>query len=277
MWGLAWVLTLGLELEGAIRLPFGRGQADELVFEAVRLEQRGVAAQFEIPFEFVFTNAAAGPVTIESVRTSCGCTVARVPELPWTLAPGEGGRFKVALDARGRRGTVSKSVFLNTSIGVKRLSVRAVLGKGAEDEEDMADRQRNMAIAMADRSAVFRGECASCHAEPAAGRRGPALYLAVCAICHDSPNRASMVPDLRRMAHPGDPAHWTEWIARGREGSLMPGFAEEEGGPLSAEQIASLAEYLARTLGGRPMGDGDRDDGDARDGRGRRDEAGRGP
>lgn len=241
-------------MEAAIRFPFGRGSADELVFDAVRQEQRGVTAQFEIPFEFAFTNAATVAVTVESVRTSCGCTVARVPELPWTLAPGEGGRFTVALDARGRRGTVTKSVFLNTSIGVKRLSVRAVLGKGNGDEEDMADRLRNMAVAMADRSAVFRGDCASCHAEPASGKHGVALYLAVCAICHDSPNRASMVPDLRRMVHPRDPAHWAEWIAHGREGSLMPAFAEEAGGPLKAEQIASLADYLARTLGGRPPG-----------------------
>jgi hypothetical protein len=148
-------------------------------------------------FSFAFTNAAPGQVVIESVRTSCGCTVAKVPTLPWVIPPGGDGEFSVTLDLRGKRGTVTKSVFVNTSMGTKPLTVRAIVpdnGTSGGSGGGMDDRLRNMQIALADRTAIFRGDCASCHATPATAKQGPALYLAACAICHDSHNRASMVP-----------------------------------------------------------------------------------
>ncbi|MBL9126255.1 MAG: DUF1573 domain-containing protein [Verrucomicrobiales bacterium] len=222
-----------------------------LLFDASTKEMKGPAGATNFTFTFALTNAAAGPVTIESVRTSCGCTVAKVPTLPWTLASGERGEFSVVLDARGKRGTVTKSVFVNTSVGVQSLSVRAIIEAAAESDSAapaIDDRLRNMQIALADRFAVFRGECASCHATPADGKHGPALYTAVCAVCHDSHNRASMVPDLKNLGHATDREHWVRWITFGRHGSLMPAFAQSEGGPLTDEQVDSLADFLSKTL-----------------------------
>jgi mono/diheme cytochrome c family protein len=230
-----------------------RGAAEALVFESDLLEMRGTPVEGRFIFNFVFTNTAARAITVESVRTSCGCTVAEVPELPWTLEPGARGEFAVALDARGKRGTVRKSVVLNTTAGAKSLSVRAVIERAAgrtadSDSPLMDDRERNMEIALADRFAIFKGDCASCHAAPAKGKMGVTLYMAVCGICHDSPNRATMVPDLRTLPHPADRDHWLRWISFGRHGSLMPAFAESEGGPLSEAQIDSLADYLTGAI-----------------------------
>lgn len=227
------------------------GFADALLFDGVDKQLTGTVGQTNFVFSFRFTNSAPGEVVIESVRTSCGCTVARVPPLPWTIPAGGTGEFSVSLDARGKRGVVSKSVFVNTSLGVKPLSVRAVLEAPPASASGPDNRLQNMQLALADRFAVFRGECASCHAKPAEGKSGPALYLAVCAVCHDAHNRASMVPDLKNLPHPTDREHWLRWITFGRHGSLMPAFSQAEGGPLSEEQIDSLADYLGRTIRAR--------------------------
>ena len=259
LWALGYLLVLTV-LRGHGQ--GGSGVATALLFDASTKEITGPAGATNFTFTFAFTNSAPGPVAIESVRTSCGCTVAKVPPLPWTLAPGEGGEFSVVLDARGKRGTVTKSVFVNSSIGVKSLTGRAVIegsggNEGGAGGAGSDDRLRNMQIALADRFAVFRGECATCHAKPSEGRHGPALYSAACGICHDSHNRASMVPDLKNLGHPTDREHWVRWITFGRHGSLMPAFAQAEGGPLTEEQVDSLADFLASTISRRSWARGE--------------------
>jgi mono/diheme cytochrome c family protein len=257
---LAFWLALGA-WSGMAHAQGATGVATALLFDETTKEMRGPAGATNFTFTFAFTNAAPGPVVIESVRTSCGCTVAKVPSLPWSIAPGAGGDFSVVLDARGKRGTVTKSVFVNSSIGVKPLTVRAVIEDATGNVASsggMDDRLRNMQIALADRSAVFRGDCASCHAKPSEGKHGPALYVAACGICHDSHNRASMVPDLKNLGKVTDREHWVRWITFGRHGSLMPAFAQSEGGPLTDEQIDSLADYLNRAISQRPMAQGTR-------------------
>ena len=58
-------------------------------------------------------------------------------------------------------------------------------------------RQRDLMAAQKDRQAVFRGNCAACHALPAVGRTGDALFAKACAICHISDHRAEIdIADL---------------------------------------------------------------------------------
>ncbi len=110
---------------------------------------------------------------------------------------------------------------------------------------DMQDhRARNQSLALADHQAVFRGDCARCHAEPAKDRLGHELYTLVCGICHDAEHRASMVPLLGKSEQSRNAAYWRTWITFGKPGSLMPAFAQALGGPLTREQIESLSEFL---------------------------------
>lgn len=109
-----------------------------------------------------------------------------------------------------------------------------------------AERERNLLLAKADRQAVFKGECAKCHAEPALGKTGRELYVAMCGICHDDGHRASVVPDLRALKFMPDAQYWRTWITLGKSGTMMPGFAQAEGGPLTAAQIHSLVIYLGK-------------------------------
>ena len=110
------------------------------------------------------------------------------------------------------------------------------------------DRLKNMQMALADRQVVFKGECAKCHAEPAVDKTGEQLYVAACGICHDSVHRAAMVPDLKKLNHPTNEEHWRKWTRSGRPGSMMPGFAKTEGGPLTDEQIESLVKFLTDSI-----------------------------
>lgn len=265
--GAGWlVVVLSLGLLSAAGSS-ARNQSHRLVFEATALVQEAVPGAPAIPFVFRFTNATPESVTVEWVRASCGCTFVEVPDMPWVLPAGEVGQFTVVMDGRGRRGTLKKSVQMQTSLGRRKLSVEAHLtaapgskvegaGEGgmAMGEQAMDERERNQRLAMVDRFAVFRGACASCHVVPTVGRTGPALYVAACGICHDSENRASMVPDLKSLPHPTDRDYWSRWIQKGGEGTLMPGFAESEGGPLTPKQVESLVEYLSRSRPGLGTG-----------------------
>jgi mono/diheme cytochrome c family protein len=99
-------------------------------------------------------------------------------------------------------------------------------------------------IAKADRQAVFKGDCATCHVPKIEGKWGQTLYDAVCAICHEGKHRAAMVPDLHNLKVPTNDEFWRTWIAHGKPGSLMPAFSTAEGGPLNDTQVATIAAYL---------------------------------
>ena len=213
-----------------------------LVFDGEHKEITAEPGATNVVFTFLFTNTTPTEVTIERVHTSCGCTAPRLPALPWRLPAGTNGSFEVAMDVRGKRGQLSKSVYVYTSQGFKSLLVKAVLPAAGMIA---ADRMRNMQLAAADRQAVFRGDCARCHADPAHGKSGRELFQAVCAVCHEAEHRADMVPDLRLLKHPTDEAHWRQWATHGKSGTLMPAFSDSEGGPLNAAQIDSLVEYLS--------------------------------
>jgi len=205
-------------------------------------------------FTFYLTNVSKEAVSVNSVHTSCGCTVAQLPEQPWKLQPGSSGPINVTVNLAGKSGTVVKSVSVDTTAGVKSLLVKVHIPPAANPAVAGVNmnRMQNMQMAMADRQAVFKGDCAKCHAEPAKGLVGAPLYDKACAICHDAANRATSVPDLKHLNHPTTPEHWRTWIAAGKVGSMMPAFAKNQGGPLEEWQIESLVKYLNAAIPSAP-------------------------
>ncbi len=213
--------------------------AHPLVWDAM---QKSASPKFEdgvARFEFHVTNKSKQPVIVRQIRASCGCTTWEAPRMPWTLAPGERGTVKVAVDFLGKEGEIARDLLIGTVEGTQTLMM--VIQVPAMDA---AMRARNQALAAANRQAVFHGSCAACHATPAESRFGVDLFEAACAICHQAKHRAAMVPDLAVAKEKRDAAWWKRWVEEGKPGTLMPGFAQKHGGPLSDHQIDSLVEYL---------------------------------
>ncbi len=216
-----------------------------LVFDALSKDYTTKPGEMEAKFAFNVTNVSSGEVVISGVQTSCGCTVAQLT-YPWKLAAGGSGVIPLTMNLAGKAGVVFKTANVLTDKGQKMLTVKANITPTEANPLTMgADREKNRLIAAQNRQAVFQGDCARCHVEPAIGKMGRELYTASCGICHDEGHRAQMVTDLRTKL-PGTAEYWKFSIVHGKPGTLMPAFAQTEGGPLSDAQIASLVEYLVK-------------------------------
>lgn len=200
-----------------------------------------------------FTNYEPTQVTILGVHASCGCTQPEVPRLPWVIPPGGTGTFSATVNLEARSGVLFKSVTVTTDKGHKELYMRITVLPPVIPTLTEAQRTHDITIAKADRQAVFKNDCAKCHAKPARGKYGQPLYVAVCAICHEGKHRGALVPDLHHLKAPTNEAFWRTWIAHGKPGTLMPAFSTAEGGPLTDMQIATIASYLTMTIPSHPV------------------------
>ena len=189
--------------------------------------------------EFSVANRSDHPIEIRSVATSCHCTAAEPPRKPWIIAAGSTEKLVVTVDLKSRRGGLTKTVYVDTAEGEELLLVHVQI-----PTPPAARREMNQILAKADRQAVLRGDCASCHVAPTVGKKGAELFETACVICHGREHRASMVPDLWAAKTPRDEAYWNRWIREGAEGTLMPAFDQQKGGSLDDEQIKSLVTYL---------------------------------
>jgi len=213
----------------------------------------------EANFSFNLTNISSGDVLINGVQTSCGCTVAKLPSQPWKLSPNDHGEISATMNLAGvpAGGYKEKTLTVHSDKGDKVLIVRTTVLAAPPAMSEM-DRTNNVKTALADRQAVFKGDCVRCHVAPAmdaAGheKMGPDLYTAVCGICHNAEHQASFVPNLHKLPEPTNLEFWRNWIMHGKPGTLMPAFAKAEGGILTDEQINSLAQYLAATIPSHPV------------------------
>lgn len=232
-----WVIALCsiYPLHGQVR--------DPLTFDARHKNASAFFGQSDVVVKFAVTNLSTRPVIISDVALSCGCSVASIPTKPWTIEPGGHGYVIVTTDVQGKRGSLLKTATLLTSSGTRVLTYQVDIIEPATPEE----RAQNQKSAKADRQAVFRGDCVRCHVEPTRGKFGHELFVAACGICHEAEHRASMVPDLKALKKPTPSAYWLQWIERGKQDGLMPAFSSQLGGPLTEEQIKSLADVLTRT------------------------------
>ena len=212
------------------------------------VESSGIAGG-TAQFAFNVTNVSDHEVIIERLAASCGCTTYKMPAEPWHIAPGEHGKIDVNVTFAGKFGIFYKTLSVISPTAPATLGVKINLPPTAQMARGM-----NRDVAAKDRQAVFKGDCASCHADKAKGKMGKELYLAACGICHEATHRATMVPNLHALNKATTYEYWKEWISNGKTNSLMPAFSVSAGGPLSDEQIDSLAKTLVQALPGRPRG-----------------------
>lgn len=220
-----------------------------LVWDSQAKETSPAPGQASADFDFKVTNPSDTEVVVQNVQTSCGCTVAKVPR-PWHIAAHTNESMTISVNLTAKAGTFSKTATVfATGLQNQLLTVTVHMPDSQEGV-----RARNMQLAQTDRQAVFKGDCAACHLTPTAGQLGKELYVSACEICHapkDHP-RATMVPDLMALNHPTDYDYWKTMITIGKPGTLMPAFGATAGGPLTDEQVDSLAKTLAKIIPSRP-------------------------
>jgi mono/diheme cytochrome c family protein len=218
-----------------------------LVFDAETKEFHAKAGDTEANFVFHFKNASDVPVHVLSVRASCGCTTAKLPAMPWVISAGTNDELSAKMTLAGKPpGETTKTLTIQSTNGTKILFVKVIIPAPSQAGMTASDRAKNQELAKADRQAVFKNDCASCHVTPTVGKMGKELYTTACGICHDSEHRASMVPDIAALNRPPDTNYWRTTIADGvsKPGSLMPAFSQDHGGPLTKAQIDSLVAYM---------------------------------
>jgi len=262
-WRTAAVAAVGLAWLAAARgLPAQEGPKTDslpagptLVFDAETKEYHATVEEATARFTFYATNVWTNTIVIQDVFASCHCTVATMPAQPWILAPGASGPVTATVELGGQEEELIKTLTFFTSVGERVLTLKVSVAppsRRADTPLTEAERQAALAKGAADAQAIFKGDCAACHADKARGLLGKELYAAACGICHDSPRRPGFVPDLHAFKPPADLDYWKTMIARGKPHTLMPGFAAAEGGPLTEMQVSSLAAYLEKTMGPPP-------------------------
>jgi cytochrome c553 len=247
---VAWSIgSLAVHGESAPGTPSG----SPLVWDSMTKETSPAVGQPSAEFTFSVTNTSDSEVVINNVQTSCGCTVARTPPRPWHLAGHTNDSMTISVNLAGKAGTFTKAITVFAAgLPNQVLTVTVHMPDSSE-----AMRARNMQLAVTDREGVFKNDCATCHEAPAKGKMGQELFVAACEICHDpkgpGESRATMVPDLRALNHPTDYAFWKMIITIGKPGTLMPGFGTVAGGPLTDEQVDSLAQTLTTLIPSSPQ------------------------
>ncbi len=105
IFGLFLAGTLSLAAQEAGEEVTGQG-----VLEVVSEHNWGVVAPGKLEAEVAITNVGEGPLQIENVRPSCGCTTAPLDD--YLLDPGQTTMMHVTLDASRREGNLSKSIVI---------------------------------------------------------------------------------------------------------------------------------------------------------------------
>ena len=74
---------------------------------------------------FIFENTGNTPLEIQGVRSSCGCTIPKKPEVP--IAPGDKGEITVKYDTN-RVGVFRKTITVNTNVSSKAIIALKIKG-----------------------------------------------------------------------------------------------------------------------------------------------------
>lgn len=227
-------------------------QPNPLLWEPTNQDYAAKLTDVSAHFIFNVRNVTDKEVVVEDVKTSCGCTVAQIPEKPWHIAPHETNHMEVLVDLRGKWGKLFKQISVIPS-NAPQTQLTVVIDLPYNQPTNVmpaaeANRIWGRELAATDHQAVFKKDCVSCHLTPSFGKYGQQLYTYACGICHEAKHRATMVPDLHALKTEIDTNYWHDWVAYGKAGSLMPGFAAKLGGPLDDDQVQSLVAYLSKAF-----------------------------
>ncbi len=187
----------------------------------------------QVPGQFSIHNSGDAILQVLEVKSSCGCAVTNFKA--GMLMPGESMEVNFTVDTTGKMGEIRKSIEVTTDAPIEpQKEILIYLDVKLQEHQQM------------DRSAIFKGDCAACHAEPALYRVDQELFESVCYMCHGHyglGGHAQRINDFFYLTQKSDD-FFRKAIREGIEGSSMPAFAKEFGGPLDEEQIESLVKLI---------------------------------
>ncbi|MGY8942586.1 MAG: DUF1573 domain-containing protein [Flavobacteriales bacterium] len=93
--------------------------SQEFKFEQETIDYGKIIKGSEGERTFVFTNIGDAPLMIQSIKSSCGCTVPKKPEAP--IMPGEKGEIKVSYDTKRIGGFSKQITILSNAITARKI------------------------------------------------------------------------------------------------------------------------------------------------------------
>lgn len=93
--------------------------SQEFKFEQETIDYGKIIKGSEGERTFVFTNVGDAPLIIQSIKSSCGCTVPKKPENP--IMSGEKGEIKVSYDTKRIGGFSKQITILSNAITARKI------------------------------------------------------------------------------------------------------------------------------------------------------------
>lgn len=241
----SWLLALLLAAPATT--PAATSAGPSIHFESLTHDFGAIPAKGKQSFAWPYRNAGTDTLEIRAVVPSCGCTATAAE--PASIAAGAAGTIAVTFDPEGQSGSVRKTITVVTNDPASPHTILTILAKIAPAPPDPSMAGHPPITGQS----LLMGSCGTCHAAPAAGKSGAALWTAVCAMCHGADGSGPRAPSLRTPGYlkGHDDAFLTQAIAYGTSSTKMPGFSDVMGGPLTAAQVDSLVRLL-RSWGPAP-------------------------
>jgi len=146
------------------------------------------------------------------------------------LIPGEHGEIEVTVRTKGKRGRLTKNIFVFSN-DPETPSVTLTISMRVKDPFHTGKYPAE---------AIFDKPCSECHVDRGKGKTGAELFNAVCLICHRDGEKRSNFTKFKGI--PNEELRAT--IFSGLSGTKMPGFSWKEGGFLTDNEIDSIIKYI---------------------------------
>jgi mono/diheme cytochrome c family protein len=189
---------------------------------------------------FDIKNTGDDHLDISEAKSECGCTASDFK--PTRLKPGGTLPLDVTIDTSMKQGAVVKDMAIYSN-DPEQPMVRIYIDMFVEDPHKADISEADMHAAA---RKIFTAEsCRRCHVDEGMGLMGRDLFEADCAMCHRTQPSGITSGPLLECGHMRIDAARRAIIQKGSEKStMMPGFSEKYGGPLTEEQIDSIVQYL---------------------------------
>ena len=119
------LLAAVLSIQFAAAAPDPVPVSEVLKWDADAKENGVNAGATSTAFTFIVTNVSKAEVVINKLQASCGCTAANLPSMPYTLGAGSNVTINVEMQLAGKYGLITKTVTVDSSTGLKTLTVSA--------------------------------------------------------------------------------------------------------------------------------------------------------